>query len=112
VLGCRTTALRVRTLAVTAGESVRVRLVALLDEAATALAEAAAACQEGERRAGRRRLARFAKQMAKYARRVGSKAGRRAMPEPERRDLVAADARTLRTLSRTLRQDLVCPPAS
>jgi uncharacterized repeat protein (TIGR03806 family) len=112
VLGCRTTALRVRTLAVTAGESVRVRLVALLDEAATALAEAEAACQAGERRAGRRRLARFAKQMAKYARRVGSKAGRRAMPEPERRDLVAADARTLRTLSRTLRQDLVCPPAS
>jgi hypothetical protein len=112
VLACRIEALAARTEAVADDEPFTSDATGVLSKASASAGSAAVACDDGNRGRARRGLRQLGKRSAKYGKRVRSKPGRQAIPEANTRDDLSSDARRIRTLAKSLRRAVICPPAS
>jgi hypothetical protein len=111
VLRCRVSALTMRTAAVTDQEPFASDVHAVLDKASTSAGGAELACDAGNGSAARRALKRLGRRASKYRKKVGTKAGRDAIPEQSVRDGLRNDAVAIRLMTKALRKDANCKTA-
>jgi len=112
VLACRVAALQLRTDYVTDDQAFLDAVSDAMVKAELATSDAEAVCAGGDRKTARRALKSVGKQMSRFAKRTGAKVGRLGVPDATVRNALITDARTIRSLAKTLRKEVTCPVGS